>query len=225
MSDWTDGQIEYLKTTIERLEKALCSVVLHTWEVGEGCMCLLEAQTTKKKRKTTALIDVINAKTTIFGRAVTWDDSGRVRWEIARYKPADILSLTTGKFSVKGIDYPVNMHSLSYDCFRKSTVCAFCGLEATIMILEKNPSAKIAHFKLYGMRDGKETMFTKDHIIPKSKGGTDEISNLQTMCLPCNNAKGDKVFPAKQEHRVIWPPKPVQLAECLKHEEANALRV
>lgn len=31
---------------------------------------------------------------------------------------------------------------------------------------------------------------TLDHIIPLSKGGGDEDSNLQTMCLACNMKKG-----------------------------------
>ena len=32
-----------------------------------------------------------------------------------------------------------------------------------------------------------------DHIIPVSRGGTDELSNLKTACWDCNRGKGDSV--------------------------------
>lgn len=31
-----------------------------------------------------------------------------------------------------------------------------------------------------------------DHVIPKRKGGTDDLWNLQPMCLKCNRGKGCK---------------------------------
>ena len=33
---------------------------------------------------------------------------------------------------------------------------------------------------------------TVDHIIPLSRGGTDELSNLQFLCLAHNSGKGDR---------------------------------
>jgi len=32
-----------------------------------------------------------------------------------------------------------------------------------------------------------------DHIIPISRGGTDRIENLQTLCVPCNRGKSNRI--------------------------------
>jgi hypothetical protein len=47
------------------------------------------------------------------------------------------------------------------------------------------------HFNLYAMReDGVEIMMTKDHIIPRARGGVDKMWNYQVMCQKCNGRKG-----------------------------------
>ena len=33
-----------------------------------------------------------------------------------------------------------------------------------------------------------------DHIVPRSAGGGDNEWNLQTLCTPCNSAKGGRFF-------------------------------
>lgn len=49
------------------------------------------------------------------------------------------------------------------------------------------------HFNLYSYDGDEFVMMTQDHIIPKSKGGKDQLSNLQTMCKLCNNEKGNSI--------------------------------
>ena len=48
-------------------------------------------------------------------------------------------------------------------------------------------------FGLYARKDGELILMTKDHIVPKSHGGTNASNNLQTMCEECNNNKGNKI--------------------------------
>lgn len=90
--------------------------------------------------------------------------------------------------------YPVKAWSQRYDLFLTNTKCVCCGLEANCYILEKSPEAKVYHFNLYHVdENGKETLFTKDHIIPVTKGGKNIATNYQTMCAPCNSRKGNRL--------------------------------
>ncbi len=87
------------------------------------------------------------------------------------------------------------MTSLRYQTFKKSLVCKCCGIEGTIMLLElpsNGGKVCVPHFNLYAEREGGLVQMTKDHIKPKSKGGKDHISNMQTMCARCNELKGNK---------------------------------
>ncbi len=35
-------------------------------------------------------------------------------------------------------------------------------------------------------------VLTVDHIVPQSKGGGDELENLQLLCHSCNSTKGNR---------------------------------
>lgn len=85
----------------------------------------------------------------------------------------------------------VNTHSLRLRTFvTKGTVCPHCGAKATHFALERNwhsPKTFRYHLNLWGFNaEGEEILFTHDHVIPKARGGADELENTQTMCGPCN---------------------------------------
>lgn len=78
--------------------------------------------------------------------------------------------------------------------FTKGIKCACCGIEGKYFAKEKRIKDKSYHLNLYGIDDnGQEVLITKDRIIPKSKGGKDELENYQTMCVKCNERKGNQL--------------------------------
>lgn len=78
--------------------------------------------------------------------------------------------------------------------FTKGYKCAKCGLEGKYFALEKSvPEEGRYHLNLYALKDGEEILMTKDHIIPRSKGGKNRLENYQPMCTICNHKKGNDV--------------------------------
>lgn len=59
--------------------------------------------------------------------------------------------------------------------------------------LWKNGHRKCAYCERRLTWRGKH-MLTADHIIPKSKGGTDKRKNLVASCNQCNQSKGNKAW-------------------------------
>ena len=66
---------------------------------------------------------------------------------------------------------------------------------------EAPPPARKRKHELYGAQEGHCTgcgvhfpfrNLTIDHVLPKAKGGTDHIENLQLLCQACNSTKGTR---------------------------------
>lgn len=87
-----------------------------------------------------------------------------------------------------GLDRPNFKIGLNNDAlfYRDNCKCQYCGNP----VMHPDSNCEVARKK-----------FTKDHWIPKSKGGKDTWENLVTACAACNTAKGD-MMPGK-----IWVPK------------------
>jgi 5-methylcytosine-specific restriction endonuclease McrA len=70
--------------------------------------------------------------------------------------------------------------------------CIECGIEGQFWALERFEKENRYHLNLYAIdENGKEVLMTKDHIVPKSLGGKDELENYQPMCCTCNEKKGN----------------------------------
>lgn len=97
--------------------------------------------------------------------------------------------------TIKGIE--VRWSSSRYRLFEKNHVCVECGCEGEFYVIERNGKDKNGnfagpyHLNLYSIVEGRLMMMTKDHIVPKSKGGLNNMTNYQTMCISCNSKKAD----------------------------------
>jgi len=94
------------------------------------------------------------------------------------------------KITYRGFN--INIASLRLLTFKtKGLECVSCGVKGSHFKIESyTKNSNSPHFGLY-TKDN--ILMTKDHIIPKSKGGLDGLENLQTMCTICNRKKGSIV--------------------------------
>lgn len=132
--------------------------------------------------------------------------------EQKRYEIADVFNLigeeylnrnndagqSTSNIVVDGFDvHPISLRYMTF--YQKGTKCVCCGKEGTHFRLCGYENTNRRHFNLYA-EDG--TLMTKDHILPKSKGGLNRISNMQTMCTNCNSEKGS-YYPGHEKEYII----------------------
>ena len=102
----------------------------------------------------------------------------------------------------------VYMNSLRYHLFKhKGTRCVSCGIIGQYFRLEKSRYDDYKedrfHFNLYAIDEQcNEVLMTKDHIVPKSKGGKNHLTNLQPMCTRCNHKKDSQIWT-----HGIWSPR------------------
>ena len=94
--------------------------------------------------------------------------------------------------------HKIKNSSQRYQLFaRDEKTCVCCGAKASFWALQygKNDKSDVpAHLNLYGLSDGGEiALFTKDHKLPRSMGGLDELNNYQVMCQKCNSKKDNDV--------------------------------
>lgn len=142
--------------------------------------------------------------------------------QFARYPVEEILPLIgLDKPRIQLGAHSVKVSSNRLECLRRNQTCVWCKRRGTVFVLEKHgkgqrlggincfvkdcqacffhaqkehSSGDSPHLNLYHVnRIGGLLLMTKDHIIPRSRGGSDGMNNLQTLCRECNQSKGSDI--------------------------------
>lgn len=94
----------------------------------------------------------------------------------------------------------IRFGSFRLQTYLKGLVCVDCGLVGTHFSIDRSASGSI-HLNLWAIdTQGDELLMTSDHILPKSRGGSDLAINRQPMCESCNFRKGNTI--RSHEHGV-----------------------
>ena len=128
-----------------------------------------------------------------------------------KYTIAEVFPLLKGckrkKEYIEFDGFRVKVTSQRNSVFKRSLNCSECGIVGSYFKLDKGCDCETYHFNLYALdENGNEVLMTKDHIIPKSKGGKNIQSNYRTMCQPCNNARGNgdqQVISKKKKKKLL----------------------
>ena len=99
---------------------------------------------------------------------LTFEEKAKLR-AMCEQKIGEFLSsrgLSTWDYSLLSFD-PVG-ESLRYEILARDRICQLCGATKERERLEV------------------------DHIVPRSKGGTNDPDNLQVLCAPCNRGKSNR---------------------------------
>lgn len=117
----------------------------------------------------------------------------------------DVLA-DLGPFYKEWDGTPIWMNDARYRVFKRSLVCVRCQTTGTFFAKERSVRFNKAtgefeqcggtwHLNLYGTRPygAGYILMTKDHILPRSKGGSNADDNYQTMCTTCNARKGNRL--------------------------------
>lgn len=113
------------------------------------------------------------------------------------------LSLVRGFISRYPLRVGLNLYTVDTDWqslelfTRDDFKCAACGVKAdsfALVVTENTDDLWLRPASTALCSKEADVIFSLDHILPKSKGGSNKDTNLQTMCQTCNELKHDDVL-------------------------------
>jgi hypothetical protein len=78
---------------------------------------------------------------------------------------------------------------IRWKIFARDLECRVCGLKIEQVLIAPNHNNSWSPCAIV---ESEIVWFNVDHIVPRSKGGTNKLWNLRTTCQPCNEKKADQ---------------------------------
>jgi len=101
-----------------------------------------------------------------------WNGIYTVEQVLSKIKPVNAVDVM--------VDFNGNLIKMSsqrYLLFSRSCTCCVCGVIGIFFAKERHSGSTRWHFNLYAIDDdGDEVLMTKDHIIPRSRGGENTLN-------------------------------------------------
>ena len=76
--------------------------------------------------------------------------------------------------------------------------CRYCGVRYVNKVTREPVASKPYDGPFWMRRQRWIGLLHVDHVIPRCKGGTDDLDNLVTACGPCNLQKYDRIWKPRQ---------------------------
>lgn len=121
---------------------------------------------------------------------------GKPRWKIEARAPG----------AKKGRMFAIRMGTQRMLLIGRTQECACCGIKGHHFWLEHSGFLP-PHLNLYAQNQyGHFVLMTMDHIVPKSKGGKTEESNIQLLCTKCNQKKKNELLTIEELRKRLGVP-------------------
>ena len=147
------------------------------------------------------------------------------RWPTTTLKSHGLIAKTNNQYNLKSFDdlTPQQVQTLVEDCevrlaefLQKQSDSVFDHRRKSSGSISGNVRYQVLsqakyHCELCGISADQKALDV-DHIVPRNKGGSDDISNLQALCYSCNRMKRDT---DATDFRAVRERKDAREADCL----------